>query len=49
MRIKCVPASLPRGEQVLMSLILDLEVGIQSWCVLLKSALLCEEITISKQ
>jgi hypothetical protein len=49
MRIKCVPASLPRSEQVLMSLILDLEVGIQRWRVLLESALLCEEITICKQ
>ncbi len=49
MRVKCVPATLPRSEQILMSLVLDLEVGMQAWATTVKSALLCEEITLCKQ
>lgn len=49
MRVRCVPASLPKSEQILMSLVLDLEVGMQAWYTTLKSALLCEEITVCKQ
>lgn len=49
MRIKCVPASLPRNEQIIMSLVLDLEIGLQAWSVTVKSGLLCEEIPVCKQ
>ncbi len=48
MRIMCFPASLPRSEQIMMSLVLDLELGMQAWCVTVKSGLLCEEIELCK-
>jgi hypothetical protein len=49
MRIKFYPSTLTHHDQLLMELILDLELGVQSWCSLVESALLREELSVCIQ
>lgn len=49
MRIRFVPTSLPVREQILLSIILDLEIWLQQWCVPIRSKLLFEECLVCKQ
>lgn len=49
MRIRYYPSSLSSYEQCLMSLILDVEIGVQKWCITVRSRLLCEEICLGTQ